>query len=445
MTIAQSLGAWLADLTPVDVPQDLREKMRAHLLDTVGAAIIGGGRNPVRIAEQVFNAPGVAGLLIPARPRDPRDAARVNAIAAHAAEIDDTEGCDHTGAVVVPALLALINDKTAVGTGEELLTAMTAGYEVGRRMQNALGGYDLHNGAGWHSTATCGVFAATAAAARALRLDAAQCTAALAIAASSSAGGWAFATDGSMTKQMHVANAAGSGLQSALLARAGATGPSAIFEPVWGGFFVTHGGAVARPEALIADLGTHWHARHAAIKMYASCRSTHAPLDGITDAIQQGLFRPADVRRISIELSPFLAAMICPEHPSTVEAARMSLPISIALLLLGRPLDPDAYAAYRDGDVVQVCERIEVIENSQLSSEQIRVTVTTPVDNHVIDRTQARGSQDAPFGWDEVLAKFERLTRSRIGEQGTAAVTRWVTDLGSRPMSPFPELYTDRS
>lgn len=196
--LASELGEWIAGLRLADVPPGLLLKAKDHLLDTIGAAVSGDGREPVRVAARVFRAPGTVRLLVDDVPRDLVDAARVNAVAAHAAEIDDTEGCDHTGAVVVPTLLALLERDAGRRTGHELLVSMIAGYEVGRRMQSALGGYDAHNRSGWHSTATCGVFAAAAAAARALGLSAAQCTSALAIAASSSAGTWAFAEDGSM-------------------------------------------------------------------------------------------------------------------------------------------------------------------------------------------------------------------------------------------------------
>lgn len=460
--IASELGAWIGGLRVGAPPPALRQKARDHLLDTIGAAIVGDGREPVRIVDRAFRAPGEIPLLIDAAPRALVDAARVNAVAAHAAEIDDTEGCDHTGAVVVPVLLALLeharrspdraHDAEALDgsagpapTGEHLLTSLIAGYEVGRRVQNALGGYDAHNRSGWHSTATCGVFAAAAAAAHALGLDATRCTSALAMAASSSAGTWAFADDGSMTKQLHVANAAGAGLRAALLAQAGATGPGAIFEDVWGGFFTTHGAGRARPGELVAGLGEHWHAAHSAIKMYAACRSAHPAIDGVVDALRDGSFAPDQVRSVSIELSPFLRAMICPEWPRTVEQARMSLPISIALLLLGSPLDPDAYTRFDDADVTRVLDRLRVFETEELDTPQsVRVTVRTDSSEHVIERRTARGSEAQPFSGAEVREKFRRLTVPRIGPERSDTLIDYVDSLGSGLAPALPRIWEQR-
>src|SRR5690606_12880981 len=87
-------------------------------------------------------------------------------IAAHVFELDDSGGCDHTGAVILPALMAALPACEERVSGGDLLCALTAGYEVGRRVLDASGGYGIHNAAGWHSTGTCGTLAAAAAVAR---------------------------------------------------------------------------------------------------------------------------------------------------------------------------------------------------------------------------------------------------------------------------------------
>ncbi len=94
---------------------------------------------------------------------DSRTAALINGVAAHAYELDDSGGCDHSGAVVVPALLAYADGMSSPVRGGWWLHAMIQGYEVGRRVLEACGGYEPHNGVGWHSTGTCGAFGATTA------------------------------------------------------------------------------------------------------------------------------------------------------------------------------------------------------------------------------------------------------------------------------------------
>lgn len=131
--------------------------------------------------------------------------------------------------------MAAVSMKTEPVNGRELITAVVIGYDVSRRVLEACGGYSAHNGAGWHSTATCGVFGAAAASARILT-DAAQTVSALGIAGSFSGGLWAFIHDGSQSKKLHSGRAAEGGLLAARFAQQGISGPKKLFEDVWGGF-----------------------------------------------------------------------------------------------------------------------------------------------------------------------------------------------------------------
>jgi 2-methylcitrate dehydratase PrpD len=158
------LAEFSAALAYEDLPGDVVAKARVHLLDTLGAAFAGTrsrefGQVLATIEPRADGAAGIWGSDLRA---SVRDAALVNGVAAHVFELDDTGGCDHSGAVVVPALMAAAEGRAV--SGREFLTAFVVGYEVGRRVLEASGGYDRHNGAGWHSTGTCGAIAAAAAA-----------------------------------------------------------------------------------------------------------------------------------------------------------------------------------------------------------------------------------------------------------------------------------------
>ncbi len=123
------------------------------------------------------------------------DAALYNGTLAHALELDDFGGADHSGAVVFPSALAAAGLNTSV-TGIEFLTASVAGYEVARRVLEAAGAYREHNAnGGWHSTATCGAAAAAMAAGLILELTEDQLVAALGFALTMTGGAWAFNTD----------------------------------------------------------------------------------------------------------------------------------------------------------------------------------------------------------------------------------------------------------
>src|SRR5207237_5516692 len=161
-------------------------------------------------------------------------------------------GVLHVGAVVLPALIA-IAEQRKLG-GREFLAAAAAGYEVGPRVGLCMG--PEHIGQGWHSGATVGVFAAAAAAARALHLDAGKTVHALGMAGTQSSGLMA-AQYGAMVKRMHAGRSSQSGLYGALLAANGFTGIQDVFEAPYGGYCTTFSRSTDRfaMEQLSADLG----------------------------------------------------------------------------------------------------------------------------------------------------------------------------------------------
>lgn len=438
MTAVENIADWCSTVSWADISPQLQTKAQDHLLDTIGAGIAGRASAAAQIVDAVYNSPGPSRLLIGRQTRELRHAARINAVASHALEIDDTEGCDHSGAVVVPVILALMTGEAAV-PGERVLTALVAGYEVGRRVQLALGGYAAHNDAGWHSTATCGVFASTAAAAVMLGLDAGQTASALAIAASSSSGGWAFARDGAMTKQLHAGNAAANGIDAALLARMGASGPRDIFEPVWGNFFQTHGNPHSSPEHLTSGLGSIWHFSHSAIKPYASCRSSHSTIDATLEIMRVNQLVAADITGIEIEVNPFLIPMICPTPIATVSTARMSLPVCLALLMQGKSLSPDDFECYATEETQSWLQLITIVDDAAASDVEPLVRITTRNNSYHRRHEQAKGGEGLPLSRTEVESKFDELVEAHITAQDSLALKRFVRRLPELKFATLPK------
>ena len=220
---AERIGAFIAGSVAQELPRAVVEKAKRHVLDTFGAALAGATSDEARATRAMLSAAEGGGPAAAWGTRltlSPRNAALANGVAAHAFELDDTGGCDHSGAVVLPASVAALALASPPTTGMEFLLAVVLGYDIGRRVLEAFGGYQAHNGAGWHSTGTCGVFGAAAAACRILRLDPSQCVAAIGLAASFAGGLWAFIHDGSQAKRIHAGRAAEGGLLAALLAGA---------------------------------------------------------------------------------------------------------------------------------------------------------------------------------------------------------------------------------
>ncbi|KPU61183.1 mmgE/PrpD family protein [Pseudomonas fluorescens] len=392
----QRLAQFCVDTRFEDLPPALVEQARRHILDTFGATLAGADSEVAKTARQVFEDETGDTLVWSTGQRvGAAQAAMLNGIAAHALELDDTGGCDHSGAVVLPAVMAAVSMAGQPVSGREFITAVVIGYEVGRRVLEACGGYSAHNGAGWHSTATCGVFGAAAASARIFRLNAGQTLSALGIAGSFSGGLWAFIHDGSQSKKLHSGRAAEGGLLAARFAQQGISGPARLFEDVWGGFLHTLAAATSTPEALDADLGTVWKLARCSIKPYASCRGTHSAIDALGLLLDQ-LNVPVDqVEDIQVSLCGFLRDMCGGQDVGTLAAAQMSLAYALAARLVHGHCRLQAYddVARNDPRIVQWMSRIRLEVDPQLSEDGEPVVTLRTVDGR-----QASLCVEVPLG-----------------------------------------------
>lgn len=340
----QRLAQFCVETRFEDLPPALVAQAKRHILDTVGATLAGAASEIAVAVRQTFaNENGKTLVWGTAQQVGAAQAAMLNGIAAHALELDDTGGCDHSGAVVLPAVMAAVSLSPAPVNGRELITAVVIGYEIGRRVLEACGGYSAHNGAGWHSTATCGVFGAAAASARILGLDPAQTLAALGIAGSFSGGLWAFIHDGSQSKKLHSGRAAEGGLLAARFAEQGISGPTKLFDDVWGGFLKTLAAEHAQPEALDADLGVVWKLARCSIKPYASCRGTHSAIDALGLLLEQLQIDANQLEDVQVSLCGFLNEMCGGRDIGSLAAAQMSLPYALAARLVHGHCRLEAY------------------------------------------------------------------------------------------------------
>ncbi|WP_448110856.1 MmgE/PrpD family protein [Pseudomonas lini] len=340
----ERLAQFCVDTRFEDLPPALVVQARRHILDTFGVTLAGSGSDVAKQARQVFVGEAGSTLVWGTDQRvGAAQAAMLNGIAAHALELDDTGGCDHSGAVVLPAVMAAVSMSEAPVNGRELITAVVIGYEIGRRVLEACGSYSAHNGAGWHSTATCGVFGAAAASARILGLDAQQTLAALGIAGSFSGGLWAFIHDGSQSKKLHSGRAAEGGLLAARFAQQGITGPTKLFDDVWGGFLKTLAADTAVPEALDAELGHVWKLSRCSIKPYAACRGTHSAIDALGLLLDQLQVSADQVESVQVSLCGFLQDMCGGQDINTLPAAQMSLRYALSARLVHGHCRLEAY------------------------------------------------------------------------------------------------------
>jgi len=360
----RELARWISGLKYSDLPQRTKEVVRIVLLDTLGCGVYGyatpWAKTLLQWARAGAPAKGEATVWGETAPSlRAADAALVNGTAVHAFELDDYHQAKlHPGAAVIPAAVAMAEKLGA--SGERLVTAIAAGYEVMIRSSLALNPSAARL-RGWHLTGVCGPFGAAAACASLMGLDEEQTAWALGLAGTQGAGLWAFNADGTMSKRFHAGKAAHSGVLAAELAALGFTGPTQIYEFHDGGVLKAFSDA-SDPAPLTRDLGTVFHLDATSIKPYSCCGSTHSYVDAALE-LRRRLGTQWDTKRpVRVGMAKVVDVQCGFDYvPSSALNAQMSLRYVVAAALMeGQALPPQfSDAKIADPVLTELAGRIQ--------------------------------------------------------------------------------------
>jgi 2-methylcitrate dehydratase PrpD len=312
-----------------NVPREMAEKL---LIDVAGLCVAARRTDYVRASLAGWEASGGCTAIGHSRTLDAAGAAFVNGTAAHGEDFDDSfeGGPVHTGAVIVPAVLA-IAERNKI-EGRDALRGIAVGAEVMCRA--SLVAPQLIHKAGFHPTAVLGAMGAAASAATALRFSKNQFVSALGIAGSMAAGIIEYLAEGAWTKRMHPGWAAQSGIRAADLARAGFVGPRAVFEGAHG---LYHGFARTTEgdwDKLVGGFGERWVANSLAFKLYACGTMTQPYVDCARRLAEKGV-RAEEVVEVVCEaaegtLHRLWEPLADKQRPPNAYFAKFSQPYCIA-------------------------------------------------------------------------------------------------------------------
>jgi 2-methylcitrate dehydratase PrpD len=265
---------------------------------------------------------------------------------AHSIELDDTHSASssHPAVVTIPAALATAELQGS--SGEDLLAAIVAGYEVVGRLGRALDPQQVY-ALGFHPTGVLGQFAAAAVTAKLLELSPRELAHAFGIAASQAAGRLEFFSDGAWTKRFHPGWASHSGYLAARLAQAGFTGPLLAFEGRDG--LLSGYGTADRAALVTVDLGAPFELSQTSVKPYACCRYNQGPIDLAIALASEHDLGPEDIARVRVGVvSQAIPIVVEPVErklaPSNDVDAQFSLPYAIGLGIVMRKATLDEYA-----------------------------------------------------------------------------------------------------
>ena len=334
--LSRELASFAANLQAADIPSDVMNRAEDLLVDWFGSAIAGKGSRPVELITQFaqsmsgFDAThtGPSEVLVSRKSSSPFLAAMANAAASHVAEQDDVHNGSvfHPATVVFPPALACAQAISA--SGEDLLVAAVAGYEVGIRVGEFLGRSHYKV---FHTTGTAGTLAAAATVGRLLKLNPEEMLHAFGSAGTQSAGLWEFLRDAADSKQLHTAHAASTGLMSAYIAQAGFTGAEHSLEGKQG---VAAGmSSDSDPSKLVDRLGSRWALAETSFKYYASCRHTHPAADALLQVMLANKLAPSDIAKVETLVHQGAIDVLGPvTDPATVHQSKFSMGTVLALV-----------------------------------------------------------------------------------------------------------------
>jgi 2-methylcitrate dehydratase PrpD len=287
------------------LPAKVQEKTKHHLLDTLAAIVSGSRLHPGQKAIEYIESQGgtpealVLGSHIVT---SAINAALANGMCAHADETDDSHAASltHPGCGVVPAALAMAERNRR--SGQDLLRAVAAGYDICARLSLSLGAYDFRDAG--HSTHTFGpTFGAAAAAGAMAGLDKNQVRHLLSYTAQQVSGVACWMRDAE-----HVEKAfdfggmpARNGTAAASMVAAGFTAVDDVFDGERN-FYVAYGG-LGDPAILGKDLGLVYEIMNTNIKRWSVGSPIQAPLDSLLDLIRTHSISATDVEKVEVRVS----------------------------------------------------------------------------------------------------------------------------------------------
>lgn len=432
-SVAPRIADWIAALQFDDIPGDVIERAKGCVLDQIGCQIVGARwphTQPVRNHVLSLGCRGEA-AIVGGGCTNAIYAAYANASFGHSMEFDDSHVlCGHPGAVVIPAALAIAERDRR--SGRALLAAIVAGYQA-----MALGGGAVHKAArsrGWHPMKVQGPFGAAGAVAHLLGLDAATTTNALAIAGSEASGTMEYDQSGGEVKRVHAGSASRSGAQAALLAQAGLTGPSTIFEGKRGIYAVF---ADRMDPGADAIWDRDFHLRDTMFKLSPAVFTIHGAMQAAQALRKAHGIRAEDIARITAEVAEVTvlhgAGIV---HPEDMIGAQFSLAFGVSCMFARGHADLSDFsdcAAWTDPAITALSDRVVVAEApvapgaSELGG---RVTVELRSgERFTHDQPVPRGHHLNPATFEELLAKFHALVDGHISRDHADRLVEVIGDL----------------
>ena len=411
MNITDIFVDYLYGLSVSDLRAEVVEQARLCLLDYKGVTVSGAKileKQGNAFLDRVLKQGGNVNAIGFKEKTTLHNAAFLNAMSAHIAELDDGHrvGQIHLGSSIISALLPVAEVERL--TEDAVLRGIVVGYEAAIRLAMAVN--PAHKLRGFHTSGTCGTIGVAVAIAAALKFTLEQMKVAVSAATASASGLLEMQEDESELKPYNLANAAVGGITAAYCALAGFKGPDDAIGGKRGFLSVL----TENPKVQYLSEFDEQYLQIEKIyrKLYAACRHAHPAIEAAITLKNQYHIDPSTITSILIET--YGMAIKGHDHKKIkgIQSAKMSIPFSVALAL------KTGYAGLRDynkknlsdQEIIRLTDAVRMVEDPEIASwlpnkRAARVSIVARGDTFTSSIEYPKGEPENPLTESEIIDK----------------------------------------
>jgi 2-methylcitrate dehydratase len=430
--LTKTLSDWASRVRYEDLSPDAIDGAKRFLYDSVGCAF-GGALTPDcgmvgdHLAEKA--AKGKCTVFVTGLRTHPEEASFLNALMIRAMDYNDIywkQDPSHPSDLI-PAALAICEEWGL--SGKDLILGIVLGYEVEMRLcEFAVPGIRER---GWHH-ATLTAYASPVVAGRLLGLSGDQMQHAIGISASHHFTlGAAVAGKLSMMKNTVDPMATRSGVEGALLAERGYTGPENVLDGKEGMFHCL--GRDWDEAKLVGGLGDGWKITECGMKAFPTEALTHAPITATLYLLKENRLSADDVKEVRIQTLARAADILSDPSkydPRSKETADHSLPYCIAAALTDGMVTPQQFKDEKifDPKLREQLPKIQVKANPEFEKlfpkiQPCHVEIETSDGRTFEKRVDIpKGDPRDPMTEEELKVKFDALASPSFSEGRRAEI-----------------------
>ena len=443
MTSLETLAEFVQDRRLCEPPAALLDRVKLHLLDTMGA-LLAGSRTPEGQAFRAFLTQNSSSCGVPVPGfgacTDLATSVQVACATVRCTEIDDIHlpSCTTPGSVIVPTALAL----AATGvlrTFREFAAAILAGYELLIRLGCACDGPAMHQNKLW-PTYFAAAFGSAATASRAYGLSIPETAGALSTAMAFCTGTAVSPRSPTSSRWLTLGCAASNGALASWSARHGFLGDSDLLERTSGRI----SGVQCSPELLLAGLGQNYLFSEIGIKPYPVARQGLAAVEAVREVAARERLEPEAIEEIVVQVpGAQLSVINHPEAPRNRIGSIISAQYQVALALLApeRLLDVVRTPPFLDDRIRRLMAKVRVEKAPDLEKYypdawpgRVAITVNRRTVSHQL--LHPHGDARNPFDWNASVKKFRTLAAPILGASAADRVACQVRDLDGAAEMP---------